>query len=110
MRISLSPQRRDDALEVLKHGDALTINGEAYDFSPLPDGGTIPAGEVPCDWITGSVERVDGDLRLTLILPHGAAPSQAVAFPQPVINPPDGPVVLPKDPDPEPEGQADVEA
>lgn len=100
MKIILSPQRRDDALDVSKVGDVLTINGAAFDFSALPDGATIPAGEVPCDWIAGPIERVAGELHLTLILPHGPSPSQAVAFPAPIIDPPDGVILLPADPAP----------
>lgn len=98
MQIILSPQRRADTLEVTKSGDTLTINGEPFDFSALPDGATIPADEVPCGWIVGPVERISGELRLTLILPHGPHPSQAVAFPQPIINPADGVIALPADP------------
>ncbi len=102
MKIVLTPQRRDDALEVLKSGEVLTINGEQFDFSVLPDGAAIPAGEVPCDWIVGPIERISGELRLTMILPHGPNPSQAVAFPAPVVDPPDGPLALPFDPPPGP--------
>ncbi|MGK9281314.1 hypothetical protein [Sinorhizobium meliloti] len=97
MKISLSPQRRDDTLEVRKAGDILTINGEVFDFSALPDGATIPAGEIPCEWIVGPVERIAGDLHLTLILPHGSNPSEEVAFPQPMVEAPDGLVALPVD-------------
>lgn len=100
MRIKLTAQRRDDVLTVTKTGDVLTINGAAFDFSPLPGGATIPAGEVPCEWLVGPVERVAGELRLTLILPHGANPSQAIAFPMPIIDPPDGVIALPADPAP----------
>ncbi|MDE3874593.1 hypothetical protein CN138_29920 [Sinorhizobium meliloti] len=100
MIINLSPQRRDDLLEVTKAGDALTINGVAFDFSVLPDGATIPAGAVPCEWLVGPVERIAGQLHLTLILPHGPSPSQAVAFPAPITNPPDGVMALPFDPPP----------
>lgn len=115
MRISFSPQLRDDTLTVIKAGDVLTINGEGFDFSGLLDGATIPTGEVPCDWIAGPVERIGGDLHLTLILPHGADPSAAVAFPAPLINPPDGPLTIPFDPppasmlEPEEEEPADVD-
>jgi len=55
MIINLSPQRRDDAISVVKSADILTINGEVFDFTALPDGATIPAGEVPCPWIVGPV-------------------------------------------------------
>lgn len=102
MQIRLSPQRRDDTLEVTKAGEVLTINGVAFDFSALPDGATIPLGEVPCDWLVGPVERIGGELRLTLILPHGANPSQDVAFPAPLVNSPDGLLALPSDPPPGP--------
>ena len=95
MRISFSPQRRDDSLSVQKQGDVLTINGELFDFSGLPDGGTIPVGMVPCPWIIGPVERVDGAIQLTLILPHGANPEQHVAFPAPVTVVEDGAVPIP---------------
>lgn len=97
MKIILSPQRRDDSLAVSKVGDVLTINGDAFDFSAIPDGGEIPAGVVPCRWITGPLRRVAGDLELTLILPHGSAPSNAVAFPQPIVDPPDGMIAMPHD-------------
>lgn len=98
MKIALSPSRRDDVLTVVKAGDVLTINGAAFDFSALPDGATIPAGEIPCEWIIGPVERVAGRLHFTLILPHGGNPSEAVAFPAPIDNPPDGALALPFDP------------
>lgn len=95
MIINLSPQRRDDGLAVTKSGDVLTINGETFDFSDLPEGATIPAGEVPCDWIVGPVERVGGELRLSIILPVGPDAEPWQAFPDPIIGPPDGPLDLP---------------
>lgn len=106
MRISLSPQRRDVTLAIVKAGDVLTINGHSFDFSALPNAATIPAGEVPCEWIVGPVERVSGALQLTLVLPHGPSPSQAVAFPAPIIDPPDGVINLPFDPLPAPVADA----
>lgn len=109
MHIDLLPQCRPDTLTVHKAGDALTINGAAYDFSSLPDGATIPAGAVPCEWIVGPVERIGGILHLSMILPHNPVPSLAVAFPDPIINPPDGLIALPFDPITM-EDDADVEA
>lgn len=100
MKISLSPMRRDDTLTVEKTGDRLRINDELFNFGPLPDGATINAGVTPCDWIVGPVKRVNGEIVLTLILPTGPSPSQAVAFPEPLTNVPDGLVVLPFDPPP----------
>lgn len=106
MRISLRPQYRIDpaaTLDIVKQGDALTINGEVFDFSALPDGATLPAQAVDCPFVLGEITRVDGDVRLTLILPCGLNPSPEVAYPAPLIDPPDGPLALPRDPDPEPE-------
>lgn len=98
MLISFSPQRRDGALVLEKSsGDRLRINGELFNFNPLDDGDVIPAGAVPCDWIVGPVERIDGEIRVTVILPHGPNPSQAVAFPEPVTVTEDGPIVVPTD-------------
>ncbi|WP_027715815.1 hypothetical protein [Desulfuromonas sp. TF] len=96
MHIKLSPQRRDDALEVEKAGDLLTINGLDYDFSPLPAGASLPASAIECEWIVGDVYRsVDGVLEVTLILPHGANPAPEQAFPSDIVNPPDGVISLP---------------
>ncbi|MGV1943518.1 hypothetical protein ACQZ5D_23825 [Agrobacterium sp. 22-211-1] len=97
MIISLSPQRRDDLLSVTKAGEILSINGESFDFSSLPDGATIPAETIPCELISGPVERVDGELHITIILPHGPNPPHDILFPAPIVNPPDGRVVLPKE-------------
>lgn len=95
MLIKLSPQRRDDALAVSKMGDVLTINGELFDFSALPNGATLPRSAIGCDLIAGDVERAAGELIVPLILPHGASPSPAVAFPADLVDAPDGPVELP---------------
>lgn len=97
MRISFSPQRRDDDLIVAKHGDTLTVNGDQIDLSVIPDGATLPAAAIDCEWIAGPVERIDGVLHVTLILPHGPNPSQAVAFPAPITVTGDGPVDVPRD-------------
>lgn len=98
MRIMFSPQRRDDTLTLEKsNGDRLRINGELFNFNPLEDGDTIPAGAIPCKWIVGPVERIDGEVHVTVILPHGPNPSQAVAFPEPIAVTDDGPIEVPHD-------------
>lgn len=96
MKITLSPRLDHSGLSISKHGDVLTINGSEYDFSVIPDGATLPASAVDCPFLTGGIERIDGDLHLTLRLPHGGNPSPAVAFPQPIIDPPDGVLELPQ--------------
>ncbi len=94
MRLSFSPVRRDDQYELVKIGDTLTLNGEAFDFSPIPEGATLPRAAVDCDWLASDVERVDGVLHLTLKLPHGPHAPKETLFPAP-IEPADGKITLP---------------
>ncbi len=101
MHIILSPVRLDETLHATLAGDALTLNGETFDFSQMPEGGTLPAEAIASDWIPGPVSRIDGELHLTLRLPHGPNPSRKVAFPEPVTVTQDGPIALPFDPVPE---------
>lgn len=95
MKIHLQPQRSDDALELSRHGDTLTINGHSFDFSVIPDGATLPAEAIDCGWIAGDIERIDGVLHITLLLPHGPDASDAARFPKSIMNPINGLVELP---------------
>ena len=97
MQITLTPQRRDDTLTLMRSGDVLTINGEAFDFAAIPEGGTLPRDAVACDWLAGDVTRSGGVLHLTLILPHGADAPHETLFPAALTLTGDGPVVLPTD-------------
>jgi len=106
MRISFNPQRRDERLTLEKSsGDRLRVNGELFNFGTLMEGDTIPEGAIPCEYICGPVRRINGEICLTLYLPHGANPSHSVAFPEPIIVVADGPIFLPTD-----EEQANVDA
>lgn len=98
MKIKLSPQRRDDVLTVSKLGDELTINGTKYDFSVIPDGSTLPDASTAtgCEFLIGPISRVNGELELTLLFPNKADASEAARFPEPLIDPPDGPLVFPE--------------
>lgn len=96
MIIKLSPQRRDDTLEVVKSGDVLSINGQSLDFGPLPDGATLPATAVDNPWLVGDVVRENGELTLTLLLPLPANYSPEQAFPEDLVDVPDGPVAFPQ--------------
>lgn len=81
MFIHLTPQYRDETLDVAKVGEALIINGEVFDFSEIVEGCDAT---FKCDWIAGPVARKDGRIVLTLILPHGEdAPSETL-FPKPL--------------------------
>lgn len=96
MKIYLSPVRMDSELIVTKAGDVLTVNGQEFDFSPLPEGAILPQEAISSDWFVGPVARIDGELQLVLRLPHGPNPSRATAFPEPITVTSDGPVELPQ--------------
>lgn len=95
MHIILTPQRRDDTLTLMRSGDTLTINGEAFDFASVPEGAILPKDAVTCDWLASDVTRQGGVLHLTLILPHGADAPPETLFPVPVSVTADGPIALP---------------
>lgn len=81
MKVTLSPQRRDDIVIYQKSGDTLLVNGEGFDFSKLEDGDVLPREAIKSEWFSGDVTRVDGELWLSLILPNPWNYSQAQAFP-----------------------------
>ena len=95
MLINLSPTRSDKILSISKTADTLTINGVPYDFSQLPNGATLPREAIKCEFIVSDVNRVNGEIELTILLPHGANASHEARFPEPINMTNDGQVVLP---------------
>lgn len=95
MIISLSPVRMDEQLIVDREGDILWINGEECDLSPLTEGATLPASAISSKWFTGQLDRINGEIHLTLILPHGAYAPESTRFPKEIIMDYDGSVPLP---------------
>lgn len=94
MIITLSPIRMDATLDARREGAALILNGERLDFAGLAEGRQEAGHASP--WIAGPVLRSDGRLHLVLILPHGPDAPPEVLFPAALIDPPDGPLVLPR--------------
>jgi hypothetical protein len=90
MIIKLSPQRRDDTIEVYKDGDKLTINGKEYDFTQLPDGATLLNDAIDCEWIISDVSRQSGKIELTLLFPHEKDAPYEKRFPEPLVGPENG--------------------
>ena len=107
MHLTLSPARLDAPLVASRAGDTLTLNGEAFDFSPLEQGETLPADAIDSPWIAGDVTRTDGALHITLRLPHGANAPEETRFPETIIDPPDGEIALPPHSSPEVEDDED---
>lgn len=103
MKITLSPYaplpqnlEAERNVSVTKSGDTLTINGEAFDFSAIPNGATLPREAISSFWVAGPVERDNaGVLTVPLRLPCGPNSPEETRFPQPLEDVPDGPVSLP---------------
>lgn len=95
MIINLCPVRMDEELLANRKGDLLTLNGEVFDFGPLTEGATIPQSAIVSSWFAGPVERIDGELVLTLVLPHGANAPEETRFPQSITMFSDGLMPLP---------------
>ncbi|WP_180147516.1 hypothetical protein [Desulfoluna butyratoxydans] len=95
MIINLSPIRSDKELKIVKLGDALTINGESFDFGLIPDDAVLPDEAIDSNIILGDVTRKNGEIELTILCPHGPDPSYAQAFPQAITITNDGEVPLP---------------
>lgn len=95
MKINLTPVRMDLTLMASVDGDVLTINGTAYDFGPLPEGGTLPREAVGCTLLASDVTREGDHIMLTLILPHGSDAPEEARFPRPITVTQAGPIPLP---------------
>lgn len=95
MKIYLSPVRMDEVLTVDREGDLLYINGEVVDFGSLIEGASLPALAIESKWFVGQVDRINGELHLTLILPHGRNAPYSTRFPEPITVTENGPVALP---------------
>lgn len=100
MIITLSAQHIDPVSpkiidSITKSGESLTINGETLDLSGIPDGATLPADAIDSEWIIGPINRIDGELHLTVLLPLGKNATEAQRFPKPITVTQDGEVPLP---------------
>lgn len=95
MKLTLSPMRRNDQLTLSRMGDVLIINSDAFDFSGVPEGASLPSSAIASSWIAGRVTRKNGVLNVPLILPHGARAPTETLFPDPITLAGDGPVTLP---------------
>ncbi|WP_181892955.1 hypothetical protein [Falsiruegeria mediterranea] len=85
MHIAFTPIRHDTPLTAAVAVDVLTLNGEAFDFAALPEGATLPRDAVSCNWLASDVERIKGQIHLTLLLPHGSNAPDETRFPASII-------------------------
>jgi hypothetical protein len=83
INLKRSPSSSPVTLDVSSEGDVLTINGEAFDFSTLEEGGKIEAVDVPSEYIISDVTRINGVVELTMIAPYLGEGTQEERFPTP---------------------------
>jgi len=98
MILTFSPQIRSETLALEKKGDTLSINGVDIDFSPLLPGYKLPFGEcqTASPLLLGAERSTEGDLSVQVLLPISANATEAAKYPQPIINPADGEIEVPK--------------
>jgi hypothetical protein len=88
MKVYLSPISMQGSLSVEVAGNSITINGNTYSLPELV--AMLEAEQpLPDPIVTATADSV------TLLLPYWGEASDAVRFPEPIIDPPDGPLVLP---------------
>lgn len=85
MRIQLSPISMFTAVEYAVEGDSIIINGTPHALTDLAVAETLP------DFVVAAAED-----SVTLLLPYWGEASEAVRFPESIIDPPDGPLELPQ--------------
>jgi hypothetical protein len=101
MLIKLWPCFSDDRIEVSVAGEVVTVNGAAFDLSPLEVGASISSAAFGVTYFLGYITRDSaGELTFTLQFPQDAEASEDARFPLPISVTEDGPVMLP---DPEKE-------
>lgn len=82
MQLTLTPQRGlpgQPEMTIHVAGDTITIDGQAYDLSAVPEGGEgWPEGDTP---FSGVIRRIDGVLHVAVVARIGdaAAPDQGSA-------------------------------
>lgn len=95
MILHLSPQRNDNSVVYALNGNTFFVNETAYDFEQLEEGDVLPLGSIDCNWIVSDVTRTDGQLVLTVLLPHGYTTDSSILFPAPIEVTEDGVITLP---------------
>lgn len=84
--ITLSPRFSDAELRLEKSRSFLKINGFPCYFGTLNDGDEIPPEAIDCDWIFGSIKKIDGIVHLTIIMPYSDANApDHIRFPEPLM-------------------------
>ena len=85
MKINFNPQRDDTDLVVSVDGSVISVNGDIFDFSAIPDGASLPSSAVNGGYFSGDISRSNGEIELTIVLPHKANAPTAITYPEPAL-------------------------
>ena len=96
MKITARPQIRDSRPRYEVDGEALIIDGDRFDFGPLPDGAILPESALESEWFPEDIKRVDGELHITVIVPFSPYQREVLGQRWVVENPEDGDLPLPE--------------
>lgn len=96
MKINLFPQVRNGSLTLSKTGDSITVNGEVFDFTPLPEGAIIPPEAIAHEYFLWPIKRVDGVLHISILFPIAMTAPREACFPDAILAIVDGPIALPE--------------
>lgn len=98
-RIRLAPSAAlpgdDTRLTASIAGDTITINGGLLDLSALEEGDTLPGEAVDHPLVIGTIARVLGEIRISLLFPIGHPAPDEARFPADIVMLEDGNVPLP---------------
>lgn len=81
MKIKFSPVRLDYDIVINVEGDVIMIEGESFDFSPLNEGDILPASAINSNHFVDNVTRENGEITVTVVLPHGVNAPYERRFP-----------------------------
>lgn len=95
MGFTFHPQRSDAKLSLRKDGAALYVNGEAFDFTGLLDGASLPVAALDSPVFAGPVWRQGRQINFDLFLPHGPDAGDLRRFPRQISTGLDGQIDLP---------------
>lgn len=99
MKITLWPDLVSWPMDVSVNKDTLTINGESFDFSVIPDGYSLPGKAVGSKYFVDAAEifRKDGVIHVSILLPVSADSPEELRNPAKpiVISAKSGKVAIP---------------
>lgn len=81
VKITFSPVEGLPPTDITVEGDMLTIDGRLHDFTDLAEGDVLTMESVNDPMVVSDVMRVNGEIVVTVILPHGPDAEPTTRYP-----------------------------